>query len=102
MNAATKERMLCDAMVSADAIAQEGLTKIVGLARLALVGFESPHPHVGPEHIAQALIAIEEIAERTEELIGLEAGRVGCRFVDEAAARRSDAREAKRARTGSK
>ena len=96
--AADPGRLLRDAVECADAIAQEGLSKIVSLASLALVGLESPNSHVGPEHIAQALIAIEEIAERTEELITLEADRVGCRYVDEAAARRSAAREAQRAR----
>lgn len=92
------ERLLQDAMACADAIAQDGLSRIAGLARIVLTGLESPHSHISPEHIAQVFITIEEIAERTEELISLEADRVGCRHTDDAVARRSDAREAHRAR----
>jgi hypothetical protein len=95
---ADRERLLRNAVECSDAIAQDGLSRIASLARIVLTGLESPHSHISPEHLAQVFITIEEIAGRTEELITLEADRVGCRHVDEAAARRSDAREAQRAR----
>lgn len=92
------ERLLRDAVKCADAHAQDGLSRIASLARLVLAGLESAGPLVSQEDIARVFITIEELAERTEELISMEADRVGCRYVDEAAGRRSDAREAQRAR----
>lgn len=77
-----------------DALAQNGLRQITGIAKLALAALESPAACRHPESIAQALHAIWGIAEQTDNCINGNAEAAGCSYHDESLERRLAARYA--------
>ena len=75
-----------------DNLSQDGLSEISALAGMALKLMETEAAYLWPESIAQVLNAIKGRSEDLENLIGCEAERVGCNYIDEALARRREAR----------
>lgn len=74
-----------------DNLSQDGLSEITAIAKLALLGLESPESYRHLDNIAHALKAIWSKANDTQDSINGEAERVGCNHVDKAERRRWDA-----------
>lgn len=74
-----------------DGLSHGGFSHIAGMARVALLAFESEVKSYYIDDFAGVLDAIRGIAEEMENCINVEAERVGCNYVDPAHARRGDA-----------
>lgn len=79
-----------------DCQAQDGLSEIASLAKLALARLETPEGHLHIEDIARALSAIWGKADVIQDVINNAAEEVGCQYVDKAWLRRLDAKHAAR------
>ncbi|MEO8154305.1 MAG: hypothetical protein ABI605_14650 [Rhizobacter sp.] len=75
-------------------LAQDVLSEIECIAKLALAYLETPGGYKHPEIIAKALDSIWGRAEYIKQCISNQAEDVGCDYVDEAEIRRSRARYA--------
>lgn len=58
-------------------LSSDGLSKILGVTKLALLALETPAGHRDPEMIAQALLAVEYFAESLSSQIQSEASAAG-------------------------
>ena len=85
-----------NAVNSIDAIAQEGLSGIVAIARLVLMSLETPDGYRPSEVLADALLTIRNIADNTMACISSEAEGVGAAHRDTAQLRRWAAWDASR------
>ncbi len=77
-----------------DSLAQEGLSHIRAIARLALIALQTPDGHRDTQSLAVAFHAIWCEASATEVNINAAANDVGCAHVDRAHFRRMDAQAA--------
>ena len=74
-----------------DAMAQEGLSEIIAIAKLALAAMESPTNHPDMSSLARIFSGIWMKSEHLQSRIAGEARDVGCASEDEAALRRTKA-----------
>ena len=74
-----------------DCLADEGLSEISSLARLALISLETPDGYRNFNDIANALISIWSKADLTRDHIKCEAEQLGCEHSDDAKQRRLNA-----------
>lgn len=79
---------LRDTVKTMDCLAQRGFDQIEAIARLAILSLETPDGQRNTEALSHALRVIADMAFRTGDSISFEADEVGCRFVDDAHARR--------------
>jgi hypothetical protein len=68
------------AVTDMDALAQQGFSEILAIAKLALAAMETPDGYRQPETIAQALRAICGKAAAIENDINCQAEEVGCNY----------------------
>ena len=74
-----------------DCLAEEGLSEISSIARLALLSLETPSGYRNLNDIANALISIWSKADLTRDHIKSEAEQLGCEHSDDAKQRRLNA-----------
>ncbi|CBJ37102.1 conserved protein of unknown function [Ralstonia solanacearum CMR15] len=77
-----------------DSLAQEGLSEIAAISKLALLALETEKGNADVESLVIALRAIRSRAEQTWDSIGYEAETVGCNYGDKAMERIRDAMQA--------
>ena len=64
-------------LVDVGSLANESLSKIIGLSHMALAAMETKQAYRNPEMLAQAFASIFGIAEQAREIIGCMAEGVG-------------------------
>lgn len=81
-------KTLRDTVKTMDCLAQRGLSQIEAIARLAILSLETPDGQRNTDALSHALRVIADMAFRTGDSVSFEADEVGCRYVDDAHARR--------------
>ena len=77
-----------DAVFDMDAMSQSGFSKISSIARLVLTALQAPAGPRQVEDIANALTAIKDIADESENCINCRAEDVGANYIDQQFCRR--------------